>query len=92
MSLEQNGRTYFFFHYDSEMHISLWYSFDIIILRYVSVGAYAICSLILLALGGYSTAIGTPLGKSYGEIESIRYQGFLISIKRKTVFNDCITI
>ena len=42
----------------------------------MSVGAYVICSLILLTLGGYSTAIGTPLGNSKGDIESNRYQRF----------------
>ena len=52
----------------------------LIVLRYVSVGAYVICSLILLALGGYSTAIGTPLGNSQGKIESKGY-------KRSSNFN-----
>ena len=48
----------------------------------MSVGAYVICSLILLALGGYSTAIGTPLGKSLGGIESKRFQRFSLYFSR----------
>ena len=39
-----------------------WMSCELIIFRYTSLATYGISSIILLLLGAYSTALGTPIG------------------------------